>query len=95
MFHSTPGSLMNDQQKQDSALRDQTVRAALGQHWAASDANDFETEHLIYHGSFRHELRALILAWRRIGERENRSGEQQRVKEVVDPHDFDFGARIG
>jgi hypothetical protein len=41
---------MNDQQKkeQNSALRDQQIRAALDQHWAASDANDFETEHLIY-----------------------------------------------
>jgi hypothetical protein len=41
---------MNDQQKtaQDSAARDQEIRAALDQHWAASDANDFETEHLIY-----------------------------------------------
>jgi hypothetical protein len=25
------------------------MRAALDQHWAASDANDFETEHRIYH----------------------------------------------
>jgi hypothetical protein len=25
------------------------VRAALSEHWAASDANDFETEHRIYH----------------------------------------------
>ena len=42
---------MNDQQKneQDSAARDQEIRAALDRHWAASDANDFETEHLIYH----------------------------------------------
>jgi len=42
---------MNDQQKkeQDSGVRDQEIRAALDQHWAASDANDFETEHLIYH----------------------------------------------
>ncbi len=41
---------MNDQQKhgQDSGARDQKIRAALDQHWAASDANDFETEHLIY-----------------------------------------------
>jgi hypothetical protein len=41
---------MNDQQKkqQDPAVRDQEIRAALDQHWAASDANDFETEHLIY-----------------------------------------------
>ena len=30
-------------------MRDQKIRAALGQHWAASDANDFETEHFIYH----------------------------------------------
>ncbi|HEX4002985.1 MAG TPA: nuclear transport factor 2 family protein [Candidatus Acidoferrales bacterium] len=29
--------------------RDQEIRAALDQHWAASDANDLETEHLIYH----------------------------------------------
>ena len=42
---------MGDQQKQEqsSAARDQAIRAALNQHWAASDANDFETEHLIYH----------------------------------------------
>ena len=42
---------MNDQQKakQYSRSRDQEIHAALDQHWAASDANDFETEHLIYH----------------------------------------------
>jgi SnoaL-like domain len=42
---------MNDQQtkNQDSGTRDQEIRAALDRHWAASDANDFETEHLIYH----------------------------------------------
>src|ERR1700674_1363519 len=41
---------MNDQQnkEQDSGVRDQEIRAALDQHWAASDANDFETEHRIY-----------------------------------------------
>jgi len=38
---------MND--RQDSGVRDQEIRAALDQHWAASDANDLETEHLIYH----------------------------------------------
>jgi hypothetical protein len=39
---------MNDQQKNEqySGVRDQEIRAALDQHWAASDANDFETEHL-------------------------------------------------
>ncbi len=47
---------MNDRQKNDpqkkkpsSSARAQAIRAALDQHWAASDANDFETEHLIYH----------------------------------------------
>jgi hypothetical protein len=41
---------MSDQQKkeQDSGVRDQEIRAELDQHWAASDANDFETEHRIY-----------------------------------------------
>jgi hypothetical protein len=42
------------QKQQDPAARDnpgardQAIRAALDQHWAASDANDFVTEHLIY-----------------------------------------------
>jgi hypothetical protein len=42
---------MNDQQEkeQDPEVRDQQIRAALDQHWAASDANDFEIEHVIYH----------------------------------------------
>ncbi len=41
---------MSDQPKteQSSLARDQEIRAALDQHWAASDASDFETEHLIY-----------------------------------------------
>ena len=42
---------MSDQAKPAlcPATRDQKIRAALDQHWAASDANDFETEHRIYH----------------------------------------------
>ena len=42
---------MNDQptKVQDPGVRDREIRAALDQHWAASDANDFATEHLIYH----------------------------------------------
>jgi SnoaL-like domain len=40
---------MNEQQKNEySGGREQKIRAALDQHWAASDANDFETEHHIY-----------------------------------------------
>src|SRR6202021_4299784 len=42
---------MKDQQKNEqcSGARDQEIRAALDRHWAASDANDFEMEHRIYH----------------------------------------------
>ena len=29
-------------------MEDREIRAALDRHWAASDANDFETEHQIY-----------------------------------------------
>ena len=30
-------------------MRDPQIRAAVDHHWAASDANNFETEHHIYH----------------------------------------------
>ena len=42
---------MSDQAKPalSPTTRDQKIRAALDQHWAASDSNDFETEHRIYH----------------------------------------------
>jgi ketosteroid isomerase-like protein len=41
---------MNDQRESErDPARDQEIRAALDQHWAASDANDLETEHRIYH----------------------------------------------
>jgi ketosteroid isomerase-like protein len=42
---------MIDQPKNehDSGARDREIRAELDQHWAASDANDFVTEHRIYH----------------------------------------------
>src|SRR5246500_1051244 len=41
---------MNDQQKKEqySGVRDQEIRAALDQHWAASDDNYFKTEPRIY-----------------------------------------------
>ena len=55
---------MNDQQQkqQYSGVRDQEIRAALDQHWAASDANDFETEHRIY-------LEDAVLEYPQSGER--------------------------
>jgi hypothetical protein len=37
------------QLEQYSAPPDREIRAARDQHWAASNANDFETEHRIYH----------------------------------------------
>jgi len=42
---------MNDQEtkEQDAGARERAIRAALDQHWAASDVNDFETECRIYH----------------------------------------------
>lgn len=30
-------------------MSEQDIQAALDRHWAASDADDFDTEHLIYH----------------------------------------------
>ena len=33
----------------EAVVQDPAIRAALDQHWAASDANDFDTEHSIYH----------------------------------------------
>src|SRR5208283_1527809 len=55
---------MNDQRnnEQVSGVRDQEIRAALDQHWAASDANDFETEHRIY-------LEDAVLEYPQSGER--------------------------
>ena len=55
---------MNDQRnnEQGSGVRDQAIRAALDRHWAASDANDFETEHRIY-------LEDAVLEYPQSGER--------------------------
>ena len=34
--------------KLEQSMQEEQIRAALDQHWAASDASDFETEHRIY-----------------------------------------------
>jgi len=44
------------------STQDEQIRVALGQHWAASDANDFETEHRIY-------LEDAVLEYPQSGER--------------------------
>jgi hypothetical protein len=38
----------DDRETQVRAAEEEEIRAALSQHWAASDANDFATEHRIY-----------------------------------------------
>jgi len=55
---------MDDQQEngQSSRVRDEEIGAALDRHWAASDANDFETEHHIY-------LEDAVLEYPQSGER--------------------------
>jgi ketosteroid isomerase-like protein len=40
---------MEAKPRREQSMQERHIRAALDQHWAASDANDFETEHRIYH----------------------------------------------
>jgi SnoaL-like domain len=40
---------METKPQQEQSMHEEQIRAALDQHWAASDANDFEAEHRIYH----------------------------------------------
>jgi SnoaL-like domain len=46
----------------EQSMQEQQIRAALDQHWAASDGNDFETEHRIY-------LEDAVLEYPQSGER--------------------------
>jgi len=46
----------------EQSMQEQRIRAALDEHWAASDANDFETEHRIY-------LEDAVLEYPQSGER--------------------------
>ena len=46
----------------EQSMQEQQIRTALDQHWAASDANDFETEHRIY-------LEDAVLEYPQSGER--------------------------
>jgi ketosteroid isomerase-like protein len=46
----------------EQSMQEDQIRAALDQHWAASDANDFETEHRIY-------LEDAVLEYPQSGER--------------------------
>jgi ketosteroid isomerase-like protein len=53
---------MNATPQPQQSMQEEQIRAALDQHWAASDANDFETEHLIY-------LEDAVLEYPQSGER--------------------------
>ena len=53
---------MEVKQKLEQSRQERQIRAALEQHWAASDANDFETEHRIY-------LEDAVLEYPQSGER--------------------------
>ncbi|MGB7585271.1 MAG: nuclear transport factor 2 family protein [Terriglobales bacterium] len=72
---------MNDQQTQ----RDRETRAALDQHWAASDANDLETEHLIY-------LEDAVLDYPQSGER-TRGRQNIRNQRASQPNEKRFTIR--
>jgi ketosteroid isomerase-like protein len=78
---------MKDQQKkeQDSSARDREIRAALDQHWAASDASDFETEHLIY-------LEDAVLEYPQSGER-TRGRSNIRKQRSIQPSNKRFSIR--
>jgi ketosteroid isomerase-like protein len=78
---------MNDQQKNEqcSGVRDQEIRAALDQHWAASDANDFETEHRIYHED-------AVLEYPQSGER-IRSRRNIQIQRATQPSKKRFAVR--
>ena len=53
---------MSAKPQPEQSMQDQQIRAALDQHWAASDASDFETEHRIY-------LEDAVLEYPQSGER--------------------------
>jgi hypothetical protein len=53
---------MEPKPQPDHSAQDAKIRAALDQHWAASDANDFEVEHRIY-------LEDAVLEYPQSGER--------------------------
>jgi ketosteroid isomerase-like protein len=85
-----------DQQKEDqqkneecSGSRDQEIRAALDQHWAASDASDFEAEHRIY-------LEDAVLDYPQSGERTRgrRNIQNQRASQPSKKR-FSVGRIIG
>jgi ketosteroid isomerase-like protein len=66
-------------------MSDQEIRAALDRHWAASDANDFETEHDIY-------LDDAVLEYPQSGER-IRGRRNIQITRTVQPNKKRFTVR--
>lgn len=66
-------------------MRNQKIRAALDRHWAASDANDFETEHDIY-------LDDAVLEYPQSGER-IRSRRHIQITRTIQPSKKRFAVR--
>jgi ketosteroid isomerase-like protein len=66
-------------------MSDDGVRDALGRHWAASDANDFDAEHDIYRDD-------AVLEYAQSGER-IRSRHNIQASRVAQPNDKRFTVR--
>jgi hypothetical protein len=66
-------------------MSDDGVRDALGRHWAASDANDFDAEHDIYRDD-------AVLEYPQSGER-IRSRHNIQASRVAQPNDKRFTVR--
>src|ERR1700761_741680 len=66
-------------------MGDQEIRAALDRHWAASDANDFETEHDIYRED-------AVLEYPQSGER-IRGRENIQASRIAQPNKKRFEVR--
>ncbi|MDT5108775.1 MAG: hypothetical protein QOE20_665 [Mycobacterium sp.] len=68
-----------------TAMSDDELRAALERHWAASDANDFETEHQIYRAD-------AVLTYPQSGER-IRGRENIQASRAAQPNSKRFTVR--
>lgn len=66
-------------------MDDRSIRAALERHWQASDANDFEAEHAIYHDE-------AVLDYPQSGER-IRGRSSIRESRRLQPNDKRFEVR--
>jgi hypothetical protein len=71
--------------RRESAMNEPAIRAALQRHWDASDANDFEAEHDIYHDD-------AVLDYPQSGER-IRSRRNIQQSRFVQPSDKRFKVR--